>query len=499
MLFPADGEVFYNPVQEFNRDLSIAVLCHFSSVWREEQAALHAKRVAAHVKAEAAFARANATAAAGAAIAGASLSAPSAAGAAAADVAKGSAHADKDRPPPHAPPEPAPLTVLEALSATGLRAVRYYKEIDGLDRVVANDMSADAVASIRRNVRYNGLDPDREVVPNEDDAISLMYRHREKTDRFAVVDLDPYGSAGPFLDSAVQAVEDGGLLCVTCTDMAVLAGNHGEACFAKYGAMSVRSAHCKEMAVRIILYVASHSLFISVSHVSSSSAPMHTFPLCRFFLSFSLFSTLFFHSFSFHFILPWPVVSVFDFSRSQIAFHSFVLDSAAVPTHVRCAHACPLCPRMSAVPTHIRCAHTCPHIYLAAQRSSILRHRYSISSAAARFKRHIVPVMSTSIDFYCRVFVRVHTSAVEVKRLASKMSMLYNCTGCHAFHLQPLGRVEEEGKSVKYKPAVGPVVGPKCDECDGSFHVGGPLWNGPIHDRAFVEAVLDGVRESPGK
>ena len=56
-----------------------------------------------------------------------------------------------------------------------------------------------------------------------------------------VIDLDPYGTAAPFIDAAVQTVNDGGmsfatihpcclndsgLLCVTCTDMAVLATNN---------------------------------------------------------------------------------------------------------------------------------------------------------------------------------------------------------------------------------------------------------------------------------
>ena len=45
----------------------------------------------------------------------------------------------------------------------------------------------------------------------------LMYQHRDVASRFDVIDLDPYGTASPFLDSAVQAVADGGLLCVTCT------------------------------------------------------------------------------------------------------------------------------------------------------------------------------------------------------------------------------------------------------------------------------------------
>lgn len=33
----------------------------------------------------------------------------------------------------------------------------------------------------------------------------------------------------------LQAVAEGGLLLVTATDMAVLCGNNGEACYAKYG------------------------------------------------------------------------------------------------------------------------------------------------------------------------------------------------------------------------------------------------------------------------
>jgi tRNA (guanine26-N2/guanine27-N2)-dimethyltransferase len=43
-----------------------------------------------------------------------------------------------------------------------------------------------------------------------------MYRTRG-VNRFDVIDIDPFGSASEFLDSAVQAIADGGLLCVTCT------------------------------------------------------------------------------------------------------------------------------------------------------------------------------------------------------------------------------------------------------------------------------------------
>lgn len=38
-----------------------------------------------------------------------------------------------------------------------------------------------------------------------------------------------------------------GLLCVTCTDMAVMAGNSGETCYSKYGSVSIKAKYCHEM------------------------------------------------------------------------------------------------------------------------------------------------------------------------------------------------------------------------------------------------------------
>jgi len=37
-----------------------------------------------------------------------------------------------------------------------------------------------------------------------------MYNHREEKQRVDAVDLDPYGTAAPFIDAAVQCVNDGG-------------------------------------------------------------------------------------------------------------------------------------------------------------------------------------------------------------------------------------------------------------------------------------------------
>ncbi|KAK9883210.1 hypothetical protein WA026_001401 [Henosepilachna vigintioctopunctata] len=80
----------------------------------------------------------------------------------------------------------------------------------------------------------------------------FMYKHRQGQ-KFDAIDLDPYGCPSIFLDSAVQAITDGGLLLVTATDMAVLAGNSPETCYAKYGSISLRIKCCHEMAIRILL------------------------------------------------------------------------------------------------------------------------------------------------------------------------------------------------------------------------------------------------------
>lgn len=78
----------------------------------------------------------------------------------------------------------------------------------------------------------------------------LMYQQQTSQQWYDAIDLDPYGCPSRFLDSAVQAVRDGGLLLVTCTDMAVLAGNSPETCYVKYGAVSLRSPACHEMVSR---------------------------------------------------------------------------------------------------------------------------------------------------------------------------------------------------------------------------------------------------------
>merc|ERR1712137_548599 len=71
--------------------------------------------------------------------------------------------------------------------------------------------------------------------------------------RYHVIDIDPYGTPSIFLNAALQAVTEGGMLCVTATDMPVLCGKYPETCFAKYGATNLKGANCHEVALRVLL------------------------------------------------------------------------------------------------------------------------------------------------------------------------------------------------------------------------------------------------------
>ncbi|XP_030638692.1 tRNA (guanine(26)-N(2))-dimethyltransferase [Chanos chanos] len=358
ILFPSANEVFYNPVQEFNRDLTCAVITEYA----REQLAQKGVRIVVPGEKERVVVclseKDNGT--------------------------EGQETTEQQESEENVKEFitcsvgercEQGLRVLEGLAASGLRSVRFALEVPGLKSITANDCSAHAAALIARNAQYNKVS--HLLQASQRDASMLMYEARGKKERYDVIDLDPYGSPSPFLDAAVQAVSEGGLLCITCTDMAVMAGNSAETCYSKYGSVSIKAKYCHEMALRIILH--------------------------------------------------------------------------------------------------------------------------SLDQRAAAYQRYIEPLLSVSVDFYIRVFVRVRTGQAVVKNSASKQALVYNCVGCGAFHLQRMGKRMSQGKHMKYSPAIGPPVGPNCEHCGQRHQLGGPIWAEPLHDVAFVQKVLAAVTGNPSR
>lgn len=319
ILTPKQDEVFYNPIQQFNRDLSIMAIKAYDEIRHEKIQAIKKKSKNKRTKLNG-------------------------------------------------------LKILESLAASGLRSCRYGLEIPEAGKIVANDMLAEAVKSINKNVEYNKLTD--KVVANQGDAIKFMGSTDEK---FHIVDLDPYGTAAPFIDSAIQCLEDDGMLLVTCTDAGVLAGSgYPEKCFALYGGNNFGNAYVNgesnhEVGIRLILNL--------------------------------------------------------------------------------------------------------------------------IASTAAKYKKTIEPMLSLSIDYYFRVFVKVKTSQINVKNHASETMLTYGCNGCGHKIVQPLGM--KNNTKFQYPKLQGPISS-NCQYCGTSYNVAGPMYAGNLHNREFIDKVLK-INESSDK
>ena len=276
-----------------------------------------------------------------------------------------------------------PFKILDALSASGLRALRYAQEVPQVTFVAANDLSPSATAAIKRNILHNGLGS--RIQPTTGNAAQHMYQvgtdaHPLLPDgsrgRYHVIDLDPYGTAVPFLDAAVQALADGGLLGVTCTDAGVFASAaYAEKTYSLYGGLPLKGPHAHEGGIRLVLH--------------------------------------------------------------------------------------------------------------------------AIASAAAKHGIAMEPLLSLSIDFYVRVFVRLRRAPHEVKHLASKTMAVYSCdSGCGSWAVQPLGQTQERMNKndepwYKFSLPQAPAATPLCEHCGFKTHLGGPMWGGPLHNPFFVQRMLD--------
>ena len=143
------------------------------------------------------------------------------------------------------------ISICEPLAGCGIRGIRFAKEVEGVRKVVINDINEKAYQLAKCNVKMNGLE--KLVTVKNGDANLLLARYGAPRKRFDVIDIDPFGSPVPFLDSAVRAIRDGGLLALTATDTAPLCGVHPKACIRKYGGKPLRTEYCHELAVRLLI------------------------------------------------------------------------------------------------------------------------------------------------------------------------------------------------------------------------------------------------------
>jgi tRNA (guanine26-N2/guanine27-N2)-dimethyltransferase len=138
------------------------------------------------------------------------------------------------------------ISISDAFGGSGVRGIRYAKEIAGVNNVVITDLNPLAVEFSRSNILENGLS---NVYVYKKDANILLRSCRGK---FHVVDIDPFGTPSPHVESAAASLKAGGMLCVTATDTSALCGTYREPCIRKYGAMPLKTEYCHEVGLRIL-------------------------------------------------------------------------------------------------------------------------------------------------------------------------------------------------------------------------------------------------------
>jgi len=103
-----------------------------------------------------------------------------------------------------------PLRACEPLCGCGVRGIRFALEVPGIEEIIMGDLNPNAVRLSEENIRRNGVQDLVEV--RLSDANVLLTSFSAPGQRFDYVDLDPFGSPSPFMDSAVRATRSKGLL-----------------------------------------------------------------------------------------------------------------------------------------------------------------------------------------------------------------------------------------------------------------------------------------------
>ncbi len=165
------------------------------------------------------------------------------------------------------------ISICDPLTSQGIRGVRFAAEISGVKKVLISDINERAFKLAKHNVQINGLE--KMVTVKHKDANCVLSCNASPKKRFDIVDVDPFGTPAPYLDSALRAIRNNGLLASTATDLAPLCGVHVKACIRKYGGRPLRTEYCHELAVRLLAgctatLAAKHDIGIQVVFSHSS-------------------------------------------------------------------------------------------------------------------------------------------------------------------------------------------------------------------------------------
>lgn len=143
------------------------------------------------------------------------------------------------------------IQVCDLMAGSGVRTLRFLKELNEgvLASIVANDYSENFKSLMQKNLDLNSLRGHDRLQVTTLDANKLLL----ESSGFDYIDIDPFGSPNDFLENSIVRLSRKGILAVTATDTAPLAGTHPATCMRKYWAKPLRNHMMHEIGLRILI------------------------------------------------------------------------------------------------------------------------------------------------------------------------------------------------------------------------------------------------------
>ena len=145
------------------------------------------------------------------------------------------------------------IYALDGLSASGLRARRWLNELPARSaaRISATMGDMDPVAlewAMRCHEEFPPAHGEGELISHLGDLRKSVLEHGRHW-----VDIDPYGSPLPFLDTAIQSLARRGVAEISATDSAALTGSSKSALLRRYGARVRTDGLAHDSGLRVLL------------------------------------------------------------------------------------------------------------------------------------------------------------------------------------------------------------------------------------------------------
>ena len=143
------------------------------------------------------------------------------------------------------------IRVGDVLAGSGVRSIRFLKELKKgvIESVSINDGGKEAVLLIKKNLAFNKLGNDRRISITQKDANLVLL----ESCGFDYIEIDPFGSPVPFLDSACKRISGEGILAITATDTAPLCGTYPKTCKRRYWSTPKKCGMMHEIGLRILI------------------------------------------------------------------------------------------------------------------------------------------------------------------------------------------------------------------------------------------------------